>query len=52
MMQGRKAYMMTKLIFEKSQQDVGGIYLTDEVVDFSFLNKDILTERKNLTTRY
>ncbi|MBQ4123498.1 aminomethyl-transferring glycine dehydrogenase subunit GcvPB [bacterium] len=36
--------MMTKLIFEKSRQEVGGINLTDEKVDFSFIDKKYLSE--------
>ncbi len=36
--------MMTKLIFEKSKKGTEGINLTDETIDFSFINKKYLDD--------
>ncbi|MCD7780046.1 MAG: aminomethyl-transferring glycine dehydrogenase subunit GcvPB [Candidatus Gastranaerophilales bacterium] len=38
---------MTKLIFEKSKKGVNGINLTEEPVDFSFINKEYLNDNKD-----
>ncbi len=38
---------MTELIFEKSQDGAGGINLTDEKIDFSFLNQKYLSDNKD-----
>ena len=39
--------MMTELIFEKNNDGIGGINLTDEQVDFSFLDKKYLSQKTN-----
>ena len=38
--------MMTKLIFEKSVKGTNGIELTDEKVDFSFINEKFLNKNE------
>ena len=38
---------MTKLIFEKTNAGIGGINLTDEQIDFSFLDKKYLSEKED-----
>lgn len=37
---------MTKLIFEKNTEGIGGINLTEEEIDFSFIDNKYLSERK------
>ncbi|MGM9993353.1 MAG: aminomethyl-transferring glycine dehydrogenase subunit GcvPB [Candidatus Avigastranaerophilus sp.] len=38
---------MTELIFEKNRAGAGGINLTDEKIDFSFLNQKYLSDNKD-----
>ncbi|MDD3237545.1 MAG: aminomethyl-transferring glycine dehydrogenase subunit GcvPB [Candidatus Gastranaerophilales bacterium] len=38
----------TKLIFEKSKKNTVGCNLTDEKIDFSFINKDYLGEKSSI----
>lgn len=38
---------MTNLIFEKSRAGIGGINLTDEKIDFDFINKKYLSEKQD-----
>jgi len=37
---------MTKLIFEKSVENTQGVKITDETVDFSFINSKFLNQNK------